>query len=186
MDTLKLNLKKASHFQLFAFALSFLSLAGALASQYVFDLYPCTYCIVARYVLSFIAVFSILGFITSYYASKSTTKLRNFKLFSKISALMSLIILFNLFFGFYISIKHYIVVFQNNLSCGRDALQEHLNNLFLAKLWPAMYEATGNCVDANYKLFNILDYVHLPMIIYIITLNLMIFYFLNYFKKSTN
>ena len=49
-----------------------------------------------------------------------------------------------------------------------------------------MYEATGNCVDANYKLFNILDYVHLPMIIYIITLNLMIFYFLNYFKKSNN
>ena len=178
-------LKQASFFQLAALIVSLVALSGALWSQSAFDLYPCTYCIVARYVMSFIAIFSLLGlFISFIVISKSNLKIRYQSLLSKISFLFSLIVVLNVCFGIYISIKHYIVVFHNNFSCGRDALQEYLNSLFLAKNWPAMYEATGNCVDANYKLFGIVDYVHLPMFIYILTLIFMIFYFINYVTFS--
>lgn len=180
------TLNKSAWSQAIILILSILALAGAYLSQFAFDLYPCTYCIVARYVISFIAVFSMIGTTLSFMILNTPSmKLRNIRILSQIHLLMSFIVGLNIASGIYFSIKHYIVVFENNFSCGKDALQEHLNSLFLARIWPSMYEATGNCVDANYKLFNLIDYVHLPMMMYVIFLILIIYSIVNSIKFNS-
>ena len=170
------------------FFLSIFSLLGAILTQKIFDLYPCTYCIVARYVLSMIGLFSILSIFfknlsTDKSLENSTVKPKN-KIFHKLSLLMSFMILINICVGIYFSVQHYIVVFKNDFTCGRDLLQDYLNHLTPAKTWPYMFEATGGCVDANYKLFNFISYVHLPMIIYISMLLMIITYFYNIIKNK--
>lgn len=178
--------KKSLFFQFFVFILSILCIAAAVSTQYFFKLYPCTYCIIARYVLSISAILSLLGLICGLFVEKNRFYFNKVKanLFEKMSALFMALVGLNTIAGIIFGIKHYIVVFNNDFSCGRDLLQEHLNNLFTAKIWPTIYEATGNCVDANYKLFDLIDYVHLPTLVYMMTFLFVFLYFKNFIKRD--
>lgn len=180
------NFQKSFHIQLYLFLFSIFVLVAALGTQYFFKLYPCTYCIIARYIITITATLSLSSYLLSLFIDKKRPflKERHISLFEKISALLMALIPLNLIAGGIFAYHHYIVVFKQDFTCGVDELQEYLNNMLFAKIIPPLYEATGNCVDANYKLFDLVDYVHLPVFVYIISLIFVIYYFKYFFQRN--
>lgn len=151
------------------FIISTLVVSCAVFTQYYWDLYPCTYCILARLMFSAIAIVSFVSIIAQLILNKQTKNITNLNLF--ISSAFS-------FAGLYLSYQHFLVVKANEFTCGIDKLQDKINSLPTASYLPYVYEATGNCVDANYKIFGFFDYIWLPPICYALILLTVLIYLL--------
>ena len=116
----------------FSYALVFIFSVGALAAawylQNIKDLAPCPLCIMQRFGFFAFAIFSLVGLIQG-----------------TLSKPMNVISAFTGCCAVGIAAYHNWKLMQPNFECGIDPVQNFVNNLPTAQLWPDMFMATGMC-----------------------------------------
>lgn len=140
----------------------FTSMSGALYKQHIENLAPCVLCIVQRYSFIMIGVSSLLVLIQKNIWIKTST---------------ALIAIFFCIMGILAAIKNILVQYNQEISCGRDKLEEFINALPTAKMVPDVFYASGFCGAPIPPLFGI----SLPM--WSLIANTFIFIFLLFLVK---
>jgi len=92
--------------------------------QYIF---PCPLCVLQRYAYVAILIFCLIGRITP---------------FVRLASLLSLVASVG---GAFAASSQIWASKKMSLTCGKDALEIMLNNLFPAKWFPSLFEAEGSC-----------------------------------------
>lgn len=122
---------KAEKICLFLLAVTCLSLiAGAVWLQVEMGEQPCPLCIVQRYALLFVAIWSLVGVL-----SKSWRSMYLFTSLAWISGLA----------GFFVAARHVYIQWFPLTSCGIDTLEPVVDALPLAKLLPLVFQVDGFC-----------------------------------------
>jgi len=110
----------------------------ALYLQLVENLLPCPLCVVQRIAYWLTGLTALAGF----FHIRSTTGRRIY------AGLMTVFA----FAGGLIALRHaWLVRYPEAFECGISPEEEFLNALPLARWWPDMFEANGDCADVTWK-----------------------------------
>jgi protein dithiol:quinone oxidoreductase len=123
------------------FLLIFLGCAGligyALYLQFVKSLLPCPLCVVQRIAYWLIGLAALVAFFHSAPAAR--------RVYSALIALFALS-------GATVALRQaWLVRYPEAFECGVSPEEEFLNALALARWWPGMFEANGDCADVSWK-----------------------------------
>lgn len=117
-------------------------LGVALYLQTVHYLLPCPLCVIQRYAYWAIGLTGLLAF-----AHNPTGSGR--RLYSALSGLFALS-------GLGVAVRQlWIIEHPVDAGCSISPIETFLNNLPTARLWPAMFEANGDCADASWTLLTL-------------------------------
>jgi len=109
----------------------------ALYLQLVKDLLPCPLCVVQRIAYWLIGSTALLAFFHSSPAAR--------RIYSGLMAVFA-------FFGVVVALRQaWLVRYPEAFECGISPEEEFLNALPLARWWPSMFEANGDCADVSWK-----------------------------------
>jgi disulfide bond formation protein DsbB len=119
----------------------FLGCAGlisyALYLQLVKGLLPCPLCVVQRLAYWLIGLAALIA---SFHASRTARRV-----YSILIALFALL-------GAAVALRQaWLVRYPEAFECGISPEEEFLNALPLARWWPGMFEANGDCADVSWK-----------------------------------
>lgn len=112
---------------------------GAYWLQGKLGLLPCPLCVAQR--IAFLAV----GIVALAAAVVGPTRRWAVRLWSALTSLLSLA-------GLVVALRHvWVLYFPQSLDCGISPEERFLNALALARWWPTMFEANGDCADVKWK-----------------------------------
>jgi protein dithiol:quinone oxidoreductase len=117
-------------------AIAVLSLSAvvlAVVLQQTLKLNPCTLCITQRYLFIGLALCALLGMVASAWGGLRPT-------LAVLGGLMALT-------GIGVAIRHFYVLANPTIDCGRDRVAEFINGLPLATWFPNVFMAFGGCGD---------------------------------------
>lgn len=121
----------------FLFLVGLFSLGGVVLAVYLQELLhlmPCKFCIIQRYAFLGLGVFALLAsFIPR--MREIWSRLCSFTAFSFTVV------------GLWAVYGNLIALFNKDIQCGRDLMEELLNDLWSAKEWPYLFQVTGFCGD---------------------------------------
>jgi disulfide bond formation protein DsbB len=121
-------------------ALACIALLGVgLYLQLVLEMQPCPLCILQRYAFAAVALLCLITLFLP------TTMLRAG---AALSALASLT-------GAGIAIRHLWIKAHPTISCGIDPLETSLNKIFIARWFPALFQADGLCTTEYDPIFGL-------------------------------
>jgi len=109
----------------------------ALYLQLVKSLLPCPLCVVQRVAYWLIGLTGLLAFFHFSPAAR--------RIYSGLIAVFA-------FSGAVVALRHaWLVRYPEAFECGVSPEEEFLNALPLARWWPTMFEANGDCADVSWK-----------------------------------
>src|SRR5690349_13376134 len=119
----------------------FLGCAGlisyALYLQLVKGLLPCPLCVVQRLAYWLIGLAALIAFFHASWTAR--------RVYSILIALFALL-------GTAVALRQaWLVRYPEAFECGISPEEEFLNALPLARWWPGMFEANGDCADVSWK-----------------------------------
>lgn len=128
------------------FLLIFLSCASlvgyALYLQLVNHLLPCPLCIAQR------VAFWLVG-LTALFAFLHNSRSFGCQIYSSLIAVFALV-------GILVALRHsWLVRHPEAFECGISTEEEFLNTLSIAKWWPSMFEANGDCADVTWEFMSL-------------------------------
>ncbi|MBL79589.1 MAG: disulfide bond formation protein B [Nitrosomonadaceae bacterium] len=110
----------------------------ALYLQLVINLLPCPLCIAQRIAYWLIGLTALFYFI--HYPQNLCQKI--YSIFMVIFSLLGLLL----------ALHHsWLIAYSENFECGISAEEEFINNILIAKWWPIMFEANGDCADIEWE-----------------------------------
>ncbi len=110
----------------------------ALYLQLTLNLLPCPHCIAQRIAYWLIGLTALFYFI---HYPRSLGR----KIYSVFIVGFSLT-------GLILALHHsWLAVHPEKFQCGISAEEEFINSLFIAKWWPIMFEANGDCTDIKWE-----------------------------------
>ncbi len=109
----------------------------ALYLQLVKDLLPCPLCVVQRIAYWLVGLTGLLAF---FHFSQAACRVY--------SALMAIFA----FLGTAVALRQaWLIRYPEAFECGISPEEKFLNALPLARWWPSMFEANGDCADVSWK-----------------------------------
>jgi protein dithiol:quinone oxidoreductase len=109
----------------------------ALYLQLVKDLLPCPLCVVQRIAYWLVGLTGLLAFFHSSQAAR--------RVYSALMAIFA-------FLGTAVALRQaWLVRYPEAFECGISPEERFLNALPLARWWPSMFEANGDCADVSWK-----------------------------------
>jgi len=119
------------------------SLVGyALYLQLVAHLLPCPLCIAQRMAYWLVGLTALFAFLHN---SQGIGR----RIYSFLIALFAL-------FGMLVALRHsWLVQYPEEFECGISAEEKFLNALSIAKWWPSMFEANGDCTDVKWEFMSL-------------------------------
>ncbi len=114
-------------------------LGVGLYLQLALDMQPCPLCVLQRYAFAAVALLCLITLFLP------TTMLR---VGAALSALASLT-------GASIAIRHLWIKAHPAISCGIDPLETSLNKIFIARWFPALFQADGLCTTEYDPIFGL-------------------------------
>ena len=114
----------------------------ALYLQLAANLLPCPLCIAQRIAYWLVGLTALVAFIHN---SKGLSR----QIYCSLIAFFSLI-------GLLLALRHsWLIRYPEAFECGISAEERFLNNLSIANWWPTMFEANGDCTDAEWKFISL-------------------------------
>lgn len=129
LGSISLIMMRSRHFFI---AISFLCIACilfALYLQLVWRVLPCPMCVLQRYAFIGVAVCCITGFLT-----------KKVRFMAFLAFIVSLI-------GMGLAFYQLWVISHPDIQCGRDPLEQTINNLWTAKAMPVLFRSESLCSD---------------------------------------
>lgn len=120
------------------FISSVTALGAAWYLQNVLDLAPCPLCIMQRYGFWALGIFGLLGLLNG-----------------KLSRSMNFVAFFTGLCASGVALYHNWILMQPKAECAFDPVQNFVNKLPTAELWPNMFMATGMCGAKLPSYFNL-------------------------------
>jgi disulfide bond formation protein DsbB len=123
-------------------AIAFLSLASvglALLAQYRFDMYPCAWCILQRFIYLVIAAVCIVGVLLRPVAARMAA--------AGVTLLLCAAGVASAIYQHVVASKLY--------SCNLTLADKIINALKLESLWPSVLSVTATCADAAVSVFGV-------------------------------
>lgn len=114
----------------------------ALYLQLVKHLLPCPLCVVQRVAYWLMGLIALLAF---FHNSHATGR----RVYSGLIAVFAIA-------GAVVALRHaWLVRYPEAFECGISPEEKFLNALPIAKWWPSMFEANGDCADSTWKLMSL-------------------------------
>lgn len=119
------------------------SLIGyAIYLQLAAQLLPCPLCVAQR------VVYWLVG-LTALFAFLHNTRGVGYKIYSILIAFFALL-------GMSVALRHsWLIRYPEAIECGISPEEEFLNNLLIAKWWPTMFKANGDCTDITWEFMSL-------------------------------
>jgi len=119
------------------------SLVGyALYLQLVTHLMPCPLCIAQRITYWLVSLTALFAF---FHNSRGV----GCQIYSSLIAVFSLL-------GTLVALRHsWLIRNPEAFECGISPEEKFLNDLFIAKWWPSMFEANGDCADVTWEFMSL-------------------------------
>jgi disulfide bond formation protein DsbB len=119
------------------------SLVGyALYLQLVIHLLPCPLCIAQRVAYWLVGSTALFAF---FHNSRGV----GCQIYSSLIAVFALL-------GTLVALRHsWLIRYPEAFECGISTEEKFLNDLFIAKWWPSMFEANGDCADVTWELMSL-------------------------------
>ncbi len=121
----------------FLLLVSLFSLGGVGLAVYLQDLLhlmPCKYCILQRYAYLLIGLFALIASLIP----------RMREVWSRLFAFLAFV---SSITGLWAVYENLVAMFDKEIVCGRDKVEEALNGLWLAREWPSLFQINGFCGD---------------------------------------
>ena len=114
----------------------------ALYLQLVKHLLPCPLCVVQRVVYWLMGLIALLAFFHNPHATGR-------RVYSGLVAIFAVT-------GAVVALRHaWLIRYPEAFECGISPEEKFLNALPIAKWWPSMFEANGDCADSTWKFMSL-------------------------------